>query len=55
VLVKFYREFKAQQKEDPTGFKSLQKTLAESDMAAFKTKWEKFVLSLRRGYEVTVD
>jgi hypothetical protein len=55
VLVKFYQDFHAQQKDDPTGFKTLQKTLAENDMDQFKTKWEKFVLSLRKGYEVTVD
>jgi hypothetical protein len=55
LLVKFYQEFHAHQKEDPTGFKSLQKTLAETDMDAFKTKWEKFVLDLKRGYDVTVQ
>ena len=48
VLVKFYKEFHARQKEDPTGFKSLQKLLAEPDMDAFKTKWEAYVLELRR-------
>ena len=30
VLVKFYREFQARQKEDPSGFKALQKILAET-------------------------
>jgi hypothetical protein len=55
VLVKFYQEFHARQKEDPSGFNTLQKILAEADMDAFKTKWEKYVLSLRQGYEVTVD
>src|ERR1043166_3481882 len=54
VLVKFYREFLERQKEDSSGFQTLQKTLAETDMDAFKTKWEKFVLSLRQGSEVTV-
>jgi hypothetical protein len=54
LLVKFYREFHAQQKTDPTGYKSLQKVLAETDMAAFQKKWEKFVLDLRQGFEVTV-
>jgi len=49
VLVKFYREFHARQSEDPSGFKSLQKVLAEPDMNAFKTKWEKYVLDLRQG------
>jgi hypothetical protein len=55
VLVKFYQEFHARQKEDPTGFKTLQKILVEADMDLFKTKWEKYVLSLRQGYGVTVD
>jgi hypothetical protein len=55
VLVKFYREFHARQKEDPGGYTTLQKILAEADMDAFKTKWEKYVLSLRQGYEVRVD
>lgn len=55
VLIKFYREFVARQKEDPTGFKSLQKILADRDMDAFKTKWEKYVLDLRQGYAVTVE
>jgi len=55
VLVKFYQEFLARQKEDPSGFKSLQKVLAERDMDAFKTKWEKYVMGLRQGYSVTVE
>jgi hypothetical protein len=55
LLVKFYREFHARQKEDPGGYQTLQKILAESDMDAFKTKWEKYVLGLRQGYEVRVD
>jgi hypothetical protein len=48
VLVKFYREFQAQQQDDPSGFMALRKTLAEADMDAFKTKWEKFVMGLTR-------
>lgn len=55
LLVKFYREFVSRQKTDPTGFESLQKVLAESDMDAFKIKWESFVLGLKQGYEVRVD
>ncbi len=46
LLVKFYRGFVADQKSDPTGYKTLVKTLGEKDMDAFKTKWEKFVLGL---------
>jgi hypothetical protein len=52
LLVKFYQEFLARQKEDPSGFKSLQKILAEPDMDAFKIRWEKYVLGLREGYAV---
>jgi hypothetical protein len=55
VLVKFYQEFQARQKEDATGFGSLQKVLSETDMDAFKTKWEEFVMGLRQGYAVTVQ
>jgi hypothetical protein len=33
----------------------LKKVLAEADMDAFKLRWEKFVLTLKQGYEVTVD
>ena len=55
LLVKFYQEFLARQKEDPSGFRSLQKVLGERDMDAFKTKWEKYVMGLRQGYSVTVE
>jgi hypothetical protein len=55
VLTKFYREFLARQKEDPSGFKSLQKILAERDMAVFQRQWEKYVLDLRQGYAVAVE
>jgi hypothetical protein len=48
LLVKFYQEFHARQKEDASGFKSLQKVLAEHDMNAFKIRWEKYVLELSR-------
>jgi hypothetical protein len=48
LLVKFYREFHAHQKQDPTGYKSLQKILGTVDMRAFKQKWEKYVLGLTR-------
>jgi hypothetical protein len=52
LLIKFYREFLARQKTDPTGYRSLQKTLGTVDMPAFKRKWEKYVLSLKQGFEV---
>ncbi|MBP7747918.1 MAG: C39 family peptidase [Phycisphaerae bacterium] len=47
LLVKFYRAFVAAQADDPTGYKTLQATLGETDMAAFQRKWEKYVLKLR--------
>jgi hypothetical protein len=55
VLRKFYQEFVTRQKEDPSGFKSLQKVLAKRDMQAFKIRWEKYVMGLRQGYAVTVE
>ncbi|MDQ1708567.1 MAG: hypothetical protein QOJ88_1778 [Pyrinomonadaceae bacterium] len=50
LLTKFYPEFQAQQKDDPNGVKSLQKILAESDLDAFKVRWEKYVMNLRPGF-----
>ena len=55
LLVKFYREFLAKQKTDPTGFKSLKAVLAEPDMDAFKVRWEQYVMGLKQGYDVRVD
>jgi hypothetical protein len=49
LLVKFYREFYAHQKTDPTGFQTLRKILGRRDMNAFKHQWEKYVLGLRQG------
>jgi hypothetical protein len=46
LLIKFYQQFLSSQKEDPTGYKSLQKVLGEGDMDSFKTKWEKYVAGL---------
>ena len=47
LLVKFYHEFVAHVKQDPTGYETLKRVLGEGDMDAFKKKWEKFVLELR--------
>lgn len=52
VLVKFYQEFYAHRQEDPTGFKTLQKVLAQIDMDLFKKKWEKYVLGLGEEFEL---
>jgi hypothetical protein len=54
LLVKFYREFTAHQKDDPTGYKTLQRILRVRDMNAFQQRWEKYVLTLQQGYELTV-
>ena len=52
VLVKFYQEFYAHRQEDPTGFKTLQKVLVQTDMDLFKKKWEKYVLGLGEEFEL---
>jgi hypothetical protein len=47
LLRKFYRRFHANQKTDPTGYKTLQEVLGRTDMAEFQKEWEKYVLKLR--------
>lgn len=49
LLVKFYKQFHAQQRTDPSGFKTLKAILRESDMVGFQKKWEKFVLGLSQS------
>jgi hypothetical protein len=49
LLERFYREFAAGADQDSTGYRTLQRVLGESDMEAFKKKWEHFVLGLRAG------
>jgi hypothetical protein len=46
LLVKFYKQFHAQQKADPSGFETLKAILGESDMVQFQRRWEKFVSGL---------
>ena len=46
-LRSFYRDFVVNQKDDPTGYKTLVKTLGEDDMAAFQKRWEAFVMKLK--------
>jgi hypothetical protein len=46
LLVKYYQEFFTHRRDDPTGFKSLKKILGETDMEAFKKRWEAYVLKL---------
>lgn len=47
LLVKFYQEFSGHAKDDPSGYRSLQRVLGEPDMNVFQKKWEKFILDLR--------
>lgn len=47
LLTKYYREFVANAKADPTGYDTLQRVLGEKDMEAFQKSWEKFILELR--------
>ena len=47
LLVKYYHEFVANAKRDPTGYATLQRVLGEDDMQAFQKKWETFILGLR--------
>jgi hypothetical protein len=46
TLIRFYRDFVAHQDDDPTGYRTLVKTLGEHDMAAFQKKWEAYVMRL---------
>jgi len=48
LLVKFYKQFHAQQKKDPSGFETLKSVLGESDMVQFQKRWETFVLGLKQ-------
>lgn len=54
LLTKFYRDFYARQKTDPSGYQTLRRTLGNVDMRKFKRQWEKFVMGLEQGFEVTV-
>lgn len=52
LLVKFYKQFLAQQRGDPTGFQTLKAVLGESDMDRFEKKWEKYVLALKEEFRL---
>ena len=47
LLVKFYRQFAARARSDPTGCATLMQVLGEKHMEAFQDKWATFVLGLR--------
>jgi hypothetical protein len=46
LLIKYYHEFTANAKSDPTGYNTLKKVLGENDMKSFQKKWESFILNL---------
>jgi hypothetical protein len=49
LLRKFYKDFVANRKTDPTGYETLKKTLGlktDKEMQIFKKKWEAYVLKL---------
>jgi hypothetical protein len=46
LLVKFYKDFYANRKTDPTGYQTLQKVLNEKNMTEFQTNWEAYILKL---------
>jgi hypothetical protein len=54
LLTKFYRDFFARQRTDPTGYQTLRKTLGVVDMRVFTRRWQRYVLSLEQGYDVTI-
>ncbi len=47
LLRKFYRQFRASVKEDPTGYETLKRILKRKDMDAFKKEWQAYTLKLR--------
>ena len=51
LLQKYYHQFVANQKEDPTGYQTLRKVLGNQgkDMDAFKKAWQNYVMTLRFG------
>lgn len=46
LLLGFYRDFRDNVKNDPTGYNTLVRVLDQKDMAAFQKRWEDFVLKL---------
>jgi|GEM_PF-119099 len=52
LLFKFYKEFHARQKTDPTGYETLKSILRERDMDLFQRKWQKYVLGLSEVFSL---
>lgn len=47
ILRRFYHEFRAAHRTDPTGIRTLQRVLEVDDMRLFQKEWEEWVLTLR--------
>lgn len=47
LLQRFFQRFQATRKQDPSGIAALQHVLGQTDLAAFQTTWEAWVLKLR--------
>jgi hypothetical protein len=47
LLRKFYHRFRANCRDDPTGYNTLKEVLGRDDMEAFQEDWEAYVLKLR--------
>ena len=52
LLVKFYREFNADQVNDPTGYKTLTRILGNPNMDVFQKQWEKYVADLHEEFRL---
>jgi hypothetical protein len=52
LLVKFYRRFHANHRNDPTGYKTLTAVLGNPNMDRFKKNWEKYVLELTEDFRL---
>ena len=48
LLEKYYKEFTANVKKDPSGYETLKRVLKVEDMDEFQKMWEKWVLTLQR-------
>jgi peptidase C39-like protein len=46
LLVEFYRGFRADHAKDPSGYRSLLRTIGEPDLSKFEPRWRRFVLGL---------
>lgn len=49
LLRKYYKDFFANRKKDPTGYATLLKVLGRKDLTEFEKEWRRYVLKLRFG------